>query len=464
MKNGITLTKASLLINSPLQNGKLAFGACVDSRLLKVGDLFFACPGANCDGHQFLANAALKNASAAVVSEEYTGNDFGLPLIRVKSPELALQILAKKMLQSYPATIIAVTGSAGKTTTKEFLAHLLATKFRVASTPGNYNSQLGLPLTILNHISGDEEMIVLEMGMTKAGHISSLVNIAPPDIALITGVSLAHAENFENLEAIIAAKAEIFSHPKTRLGIYDYQLKNSPSVEKTLHGLHHRDFRSVSFACDNHGADYIGKLTPQGFELGHKDTTIVQFAPLSFPGKHNLHNFIAAALAANQCGIDWEHIQYAAKTLTLPPMRLQVEEHHGITIVNDSYNALPAAVKVALNSLPMPQSGGKKIAVLSEMRELGSFSEQCHLEIGEYALPLVDVLICLGNECAPIYAIWTKAGRPIFWVKDVAEISVHLSALVKTGDVLLVKGSRSSKLSSFISQFIETGSFTEAKM
>ncbi|MBA3603767.1 MAG: UDP-N-acetylmuramoyl-tripeptide--D-alanyl-D-alanine ligase [Parachlamydiaceae bacterium] len=459
MKKGITLTKASVLIGSQVQNEKLAFGACVDSRLLKNGDLFFACSGAKCDGHQFLANAALKNASAAVVSEEYSGNNFGLPLIRVKCPRIALQVLAKKILQSYPTKIVAVTGSAGKTTTKEFLAHFLATKFRVASTPGNYNSQLGMPLTILNHIDGDEEMIVLEMGMTKAGHIASLVNIAPPDIALITGVSLAHAENFENLEAIIAAKAEIFSHPKTRLGIYDYQLKNSPSIQKTLHNLNHPNFRSFSFACEDQGADYTSKLTPQGIELMHKGATIVKLGPLTFPGKHNLHNFIAAALAANQCGIDWELIHQAAKTLTLPPMRLQIEEHHGITIVNDSYNALPVAVKAALNSLPMPKSGGKKIAVLSEMRELGSFSEHCHREVGEYALPLVDVLICLGDGCAPIYATWTKAGRQIILVKEVAEISEHLSALVKAGDVLLVKGSRPSNLSSLVNLFIKTGSF-----
>lgn len=448
MKKGFSLTKASTLIGSPIENNKKAFGACVDSRQLKEGDLFFACSGGKCDGHDFLFEASQKKASAAVVSDGYTGQNFGLPFIRVASPEKALQMLAKKTLESYPARVIAITGSAGKTTTKGFLAQLLSSKYRVAATPGNYNSQLGLPLTILNHIAGNEEMIVLEMGMTKAGHITSLVEIAPPDIAVLTGVSLAHAENFDNLEGIIAAKAEIFSNPQTKLGIVDHRVRNfAPIVSNSLHA------QLLSFTCNDFGADYAGVTTTDGFELFSHNHSIAKFESLPFLGKHNFHNFIAAALAANQCGVEWSILCEAAKSLVLPPMRLQIEERQGVTIVNDAYNALPIAVKAALDSLPMPKMGGKKIAVLSEMRELGSFSEQCHREIGEHALPLIDVLICIGCGCAPMHAIWAEAGRSVFWINDLAEVAAYLSDVVNPGDVLLFKGSRVSGLSALADSF-----------
>jgi UDP-N-acetylmuramoyl-tripeptide--D-alanyl-D-alanine ligase len=450
MKKGMTLRQAAQWMGMSIGSDQMAYGASVDSRLTKKDDLFFACPGKINDGHEFLFEASKKGAIAAVVSQDYSGDHFGLQLIRVAQPEKALQQLAKKFLAHLSTKVVAITGSAGKTTTKNFLARLLAQKYRVASTPGNYNSQLGLPLTLLNHVSGDEEYAVLEMGMTQAGHIASLVQIAPPDIALLTGVSLAHAENFASLEEIGLAKAEIFSHPKTKKGILDLEIVNYQAiVQKAGH------CELISFGCNSKDAEYSLIVNSEAMSILRKGHKVCELDLLAFPGTHNRHNFLAAAIAAHKCGVSWESISGAIPSLSLPPMRLQIDQRQGILFVNDSYNALPIAVKGALESLPLPQRGGRKIAVLSEMRELGAFSEQCHKEVAEFSLSRVDKMLCLGAGCAPMHAVWQAAGRgsSIVWVLDLTELVTHLKSTVREGDVVLVKGSRASGLSGLLDHF-----------
>ncbi|MBA3238256.1 MAG: UDP-N-acetylmuramoyl-tripeptide--D-alanyl-D-alanine ligase [Parachlamydiaceae bacterium] len=450
MKNGIPLKKISALIHSSISSADsfnssyLAYGACVDSRLLKTGDLFFACSGNRSDGHAFISQAAQKGASAAVVSADYSGDCYGLPLIYVENPEKALQQLAKAVLQSSKTKVVAITGSVGKTTTKGFLAHLLASSFRVAATPGNYNSQLGLPLTILNHLQDDTEVAVLEMGMTKAGHIASLIEIAPPEIAIITATALGHAENFESLEAIGLAKAEILSHPKTRLGIVDFGISNYQAIAQLS------CTPLTSFGCDTNHADWALIRSKQCLRLFNHGILVIEFESLSLPGQHNHHNFLAAAVAANSCGISWELIMESAKKLTLPEMRLQIQEHQGITFINDSYNSLPIAVKAALDSLPLPKREGRKIAVLGEMRELGQFSLECHLEVANYALSRIDMLFCLGKECVSMHDLWEKSNREVFWTLEFSELVEQLRKFLRPDDVVLIKGSRTSGLSGLV--------------
>lgn len=169
---------------------------CVDSRLISPGDLFVALPGNQTDGHHFLPQAKACGAVAAVVCSSYRGPDFGLPLIAVPDTLKFLQESARKKVKESRSKVVAVTGSVGKTTTKDFITHLVSQKYRVASTPGNSNSQIGLPLALLNHFEGTEEIVVVEMGMTLPGQIAGLVSIAPPDIAVITSVALVHAAFF----------------------------------------------------------------------------------------------------------------------------------------------------------------------------------------------------------------------------------------------------------------------------
>lgn len=420
-------------------------GVSIDSRKIKPGELFFSLPGDRVDGQSFLADAASKGAAFAVVEKNYAGQDFGLSLIRVEDRLEVLQTLAKKMLQSCKAKIIAVTGSVGKTTTKDFIIHLLQAKYRVVCSPGNYNSQIGLPLAILNHVHGDEDFLVLEMGMTAANQIANLVQIAPPDIALITNVALVHAESFNSLEEIAKAKLEIFSNPKTQLGIVPFSIAEMAKMT-------HTQCSKLSFECDNTSADYTAIDKTSFFAVLKNKIEVAALKELPVVGRHNRSNFLAAAAAVSLAGLSWEEITHRAESLTLPEMRLQMIEKNGILFVNDSYNSSPIAVEAALEALPKPKSSGKVIAILGSMMELGKFSADCHRKVGERALSVVDEMFCLGNETLPIYESWKQAKRSVFFSLERKEIVKQLALSVRTGDVVLIKGSNATGLSEFLDE------------
>ncbi len=409
-------------------------GVCVDSRLAKPGDLFFALPGAKVDGHQFISEAFSKGAVAAVVKKGFT-EIYGRQFIHVDDVLEALQLAAKNLLTSRHPRIVAITGSLGKTTTKDFITNLLRPKYRVSASPGNSNSQIGIPLAILNHTNGEEDILILEMGMTHPGNLAKLVEIAPPEIALITTTAFVHACNFADLDEIGRTKAEIFSHPKTRLGILDRNIKNFEELQ------HIGSCRKVSFAVDNPQADYCLYQTRDGMIVKDMDETIfLDLLPL--PGKHNLHNFLAAATLARHLGISWDEIRAALPALTLPERRLQFIEKEGVLFVNDAYNAALNSVKAALESLPSPRPGGKRIAVLGEMAELGRLSEQSHRELGEFSLKYVDRMLCFGKDCKYVWEAWEKAGRTAEWHSERSGVVTALRRIIQPGDVVLLKGSR----------------------
>ncbi len=413
-------------------------GVSVDSRLVKQGDLFIAFVGDRTDGHDYLKDVAEKKAIAAVVSDAYLGPAF-LPLIKVKNPLSFLQNLAKEVLKASQSKIVAITGSVGKTTTKEFIFHLLSQQYVTASSPGNSNSQIGLPLAVLNHTRGDEEIVVLEMGMTHAGQIAKLVEIAPPDIAVITSVGLVHACNFENLDQIALSKAEIFSNRKTNLGIINSSLN-------TFEGLFRNTCCPIfTYSALVSTADYTMINENATLTLYENNVEKIKFDPLPFTGKHHLENFLAAATVAHHLGMQWHEIADRAKTLKLPQKRSQFVEINGILFIDDSYNAAPLSVKAALESMPLPKiEGGRKIAVLGSMLELGKFSEECHDEIGRYALEDVDLLFCLGVECRPMEKCWNTAKRPVKLFLERSILVEELKKIVMSGDVVLLKGSNAS--------------------
>lgn len=412
---------------------------CIDSRSVKGGELFFALKGERVDGHHFLQEVSQKGALAAVVSQDYRGESFGLHLIPVQDPLHALQDLAKTVLALSGTRVVAVTGSLGKTSTKEFTKHLLSTRYRVAASPGNSNSQVGVPLAILNDSVGDEEIFVIEMGMTLPGHIARLVQIAPPEVAVITNVALVHACSFASLEEIGWAKAEIFSHPHTRLGILNYDISNFKDLCQV--GSAHK----ISFSTIYPYADY--SIDPCQMILhANLEKSEIQLNPMPVPGKHNIHNLLAAISVARHFNISWEEINDAMPSIILPDRRLQFVNHRGILFLNDSYNAAEVSVKAALETLPQPKELGRKIAVLGSMLELGKFSDDCHHRVGEFALQHVECMYCLGEECWPIYEVWKNAGRPVQFFKDRADLVVRLKSDLKASDVVLLKGSRSKEL------------------
>lgn len=414
-------------------------GFSTDTRTLKPGELYIALRGERVDGHDCLEHAKKQGACAALVEAAYSGPDFGLILLKVENPLTALQQLAKTLLQKDQLRIAAITGSLGKTTTKEFLRTLLSTKYRVSASPGNSNSQVGIPLTILNHTDGLEDILVLEMGMTHPKQIANLIEIAPPEMAILTTVALVHAWNFDSLEDIVRAKAEIFTHPKTQYAIVHRDLPNYDEIKRI------GTCKKVSFSASGTQADYTIALKDDGLWVTEKGNTFL-LGSIALPGRHNVHNLLAAIAGARYFDVSWEQIRSAIPELQLPERRLQFVNHKGIRILNDAYNAAELSVKSALESLPKPEGNGIKIAVLGSMMELGKFSDDCHRQVGEHALKHVERVFCLGVETQPIYDLWKKEGRPAEIFTDRQSLVNSLRKVVKPCDVILLKGSRSKEL------------------
>lgn len=377
---------------------------CVDTRKLKSGEVYCALPGVRVHGENFVKEAFEKGASYVLASPSCSFKNE--KMITVNDVLETLHALAREFFHKRrPRHVIAITGSLGKTTTKEFLATLLESTFSVFKTPGNANSQIGLPLAILNEFQG-EEVAILEMGMTHAGQIEQLIAIAPPDYALITKVALVHAVNFGSLEEIVQAKTEIFLHPQTKVGFHPSEL-----------------------TVKDRGTCRKKTFCPKNLE------------GLPFNEPHLIHNLAAALCIVNELGIEVkEHLSQ----LKLPERRMERVEKRGVLFINDSYNAAPESVIAALKSLP--PTFGKKIAVLGGMEELGQFSESCHRRVAEEALDLADHLICYGNLCTPMAEVWKCRGKPYHHFYDRDAIAACLAALALPGDVVLLKGSNSMKM------------------
>lgn len=419
----------------------------VDTRKAQAGDLFFALPGENVDGHQFLAEASAKGAIAAVVSNSYEGPEY-LPLVRVNSPLEMLQQWAREVVTASGATVIAVTGSVGKTTTKHFIGHLLSGSHRICISPGNSNSQIGLPLAVLNHTRGDEEFYVLEMGMTLPGQISRLMEIASPDIAVLTTVALLHACNFKDLAEIARAKAEILSHSRTKLAIVHRGIAAFDEIAASSR------CPLLTFGWEDPFANITAIRKGEHIIVIEAGAILIELKVPPVAGKHNLHNYLAAIIAVRHLGISWNEIAERSATLTLPEKRFQLIESRGVLIVDDSYNAAPISMKAAIDAMPASQPGGRRIAVFGAMLELGNHSENSHYEVGIYALDSFDMLFCLGDECAPMERSWSSSGKPAQRFSELSALVASLKAILQSGDVVLIKGSRGSGISKVIDRIL----------
>lgn len=388
----------------------------VDSRTIQEGDLFIALPGQKVDGERFIHDALAKGAKALMLKRGANIPE-NVPHIIVEDVLKALQDLAHFYFEEHrPKVVIGITGSLGKTSAKECLKELLKDKFKIFITPGNANSQVGLPLSILNYFQGNEDVAILEMGMTEKGHIEKLIEIAPPDIALITKVALVHAENFDSFQGIAEAKSEIFLHPKTYLGIYDGNID-------LIYDLSKRGNCQKRKMIDSFASQEIDALT----------------GPIR-------HNLLAAYTVAKELGIDESHLISVAKDFLPLKNRGEVVEIKGVTFVNDSYNASPESMKAAFVEIHKREAKGKKVAVIGSMLELGKYEKESHREIGEKALLTFNELICLGSECNPMVELWNKFGKPVTYCENLEEVVNSLREIVKEGDVVLLKGSNSKQL------------------
>lgn len=415
-----------------LENASV-MGYRIDSRKVVPGDLFFALKGMKNDGHDFLFEARSRGAIAAVVQSRYRGPHFGMTLFFVADVERALQVLAREFAKKHRAQRIGITGCLGKTTTKEFLATLLEAKFRVGKTFLSENTKLSFPLTLLN-AGGEEEVWVLEMGMTEPEDLPRLLEIAPPDLAVLTKVARVHMENFVNLEALMRAKVQIFSHPRTKKALFPHELVGKIDLPEAL--------EKKSFSLMEKDADYF--LSKEGF-LDEKGVRAFSFS-LPFHAPHILHNFLAAVSAARMMRLSWDEIQGQVPLLTPPKSRFEVIEIGGITFVNDAYNAAPESMKAALAHLPTPKAGGKRIAVLGMMAEMGALHEEVHREVGEFAKTFIDHLIVFGKEAYPLFESFQEGKKPAEFFSDFSLLKRRLEELLCEGDVVLLKASRKVRL------------------
>lgn len=414
-------------------------GYQIDSRRIGPGELFFALKGERSDGHSFLREVKEQGGIGAVVSKDYEGADFGLILLPVEDVVASLQDLAKADAAKCEAQVIAITGSMGKTTTKEFIATLLEGKFRVGKTEGSYNTKLTFPLTILNR-KGDEEVLVLEMGMTEPGDLPRLLDIAAPDLAVLTNVALAHVAQFPGgISEIAKRKAEIFSHPRTKKAVFFHNLYQYPEAIASI------SQEKISFSLEDRSADYFLSPSDGKYFLDERGVRAYQF-DLPFKQPHILHNFLAAVSVARQMKMGWDEINQQVGKLQLPKMRFEQFEIEGILFINDAYNANPDSMRAALSQLPEPKEGGKKIAVLGIMVELGEFSDACHKEVGRLAHKHADHLLAFGKEAALYCEMFDEVKKPAEHFSSHEDLAKRLKELMCPGDVVLVKGSRRMQL------------------
>lgn len=430
-----------------------------DSRTLRPGDLFVPLRGENFDGHAFVEQASERGAIGAMVEESWKGvTPKAFALIRVPDTLAGYQTLAANYRKSLPLRVIAITGSNGKTSTKDFLAATLSPGFRVTKTEGNFNNHVGLPQTMLAASSNDE-IAVWEIGMNHPGEIAALSKIAAPDAAIITNVGLAHIEFMGSREAIAAEKGSLAE----AVGAGGTVILNAD--DPFSQGIAERTRAKVIFAG-------IEKGSVRAIEVGQSSTgcefTILEGAhrcraQLPVPGIHMVQNAMLAVAAGRAFGLSLEDCAAGLASTPLTKARLQIKEIGGIQFVDDSYNANPDSMKAALRTLVELDADGRRVAVLGEMSELGEESERGHREVGEAAAALgIDELIAVGATGAAIARAARQAGlRNSIAVNNAEEAAGLLGETAAPGDLILVKGSRSARMERVLEAFSRGQSTTE---
>ncbi len=421
-------------------------GIAVDSRRVEPGNLFVALPGARVDGHSFVGDAAARGAAAALVSRAPEGVSPDFPLFVVSDPLRALQELAAAKRREAGYRLAAVTGSVGKTTTKEMAAAIVSRRYATGKTAGNANSGIGFPMAILNLPDG-LAAVCGEFGMSTKGEIATLTRLFRPDVAAITNVSAAHAGNFGSIDEIVDAKWEIIEGLAE-----DGTLVYNAGDERLAARAAKHPGRKIAFGAE--GVEVTAaEVSPDGlsgtsFVLSMGGETATVRIPL--PGMHQVANCLCAAAIALAWGFTPADVSAAMQHFHPPERRGGVYRlASGAELVDDSYNASPSAVRSVLTSLGRSGARGRRIAVLGDMLELGDEGPRWHRELGAHAASRVDRLICVGPLAREYGEGARQAGLPVDAIvyldraEDVAEVLVPILA---AGDIVWIKGSRGIRL------------------
>jgi UDP-N-acetylmuramoyl-tripeptide--D-alanyl-D-alanine ligase len=428
----------------------------IDSRLTRPGELFFALV-ARRNGHDFVSAAAERGAKGAVISQAIHVPDDRFALIRVGDTLEALQTLAGRVLAEHPLKVVGITGSVGKTTTKEFTAALLAPHFAVLKSEGNFNNQMGLALTLLR-LEKHHQAAVLEMGMSAPGEIKALTKIAPPDVAVITNINPVHLEFLKTMENIAAAKKEILDGMKT--GGTAVLNGDDLSIKKIAEGFRRKKISfGFSEGCDIQ-ARSLRSLGYNGiaFDLKYgREERAVEFPFLTESFVLNLLAALGVAFAFSLPLAKVEKTIRELKPFTNRGILLRLG--HEILLIDDSYNSNPKALETAIRNLSrLPAK--RKVAVLGDMLELGEGSSSFHKEAGrQIALSGWDVLVTVGPLSLHIAEGAKNSGMPlhrIFSFQNSEEAGEHIAGLLQDGDLVLVKGSRGIRTEKIVEKIKST--------
>ena len=416
---------------------------CIDSRALKAGDFFVALRGDNFDGHTFLVEAAKRGAAGALVEESPANLIPGFAVIVVKDTLQGLQRLATEYRRSLNVQVIGLTGSNGKTSTKDLTAAVLGENFQVTKTDGNFNNHIGVPLTLLR-AKGTDQIGVFEMGMNHPGEIAPLAAMAAPEVGIITNIGMAHIEFMGSSEAIAQEKGMLAEAlPPSGTLILSADDKFSESIAA-------RTKADVVLAGIDKGEVFASNLRAHSggtkFTL-HADGRTAE-AELAVPGEHMVRNAMLAVAAGRVFGLSLEECAAGLTKLLLTKGRLEQKLIRGIHILDDTYNANPDSMIAALRTLASMPAAGRRIAVLGRMAELGAEAEHGHRLVGEAAAAAhLDNVIGVGAEAHWITeAAWRGGVEKVTHVESTEEATKVLRDLAKAGDLVLIKGSRSARM------------------
>jgi UDP-N-acetylmuramoyl-tripeptide--D-alanyl-D-alanine ligase len=419
-------------------------GYSIDSRTVKPGELFFAVKGERLDGHDYVGQALANGAVAAVVDRMHVAaiDQFRSQAMVVDDTLVALQTLAAAVRRLWNKPLVGVTGSAGKTTTKDAVAHVLGRKYRVLKSQGNLNNHFGLPLQLLK-LQPEHEMAVIEMGMNHAGEITALAKIARPDAGVVTIVAPVHLEFFDSICDIARAKFELIqSLPPGGLAVLNADDEYVSQFGRDFHGtvltygIHHpADVR----------AENIKSLGAEGTEFELVIDSARERVHLPLIGEHNVRNALAAAATALHYHLTPSEIASALGELKPSEKRGEILSFHGATLINDCYNSNPTALKSMVQSLAeMPAS--RRIVVAGEMLELGPAGDQLHAECGEFIAGKADLLIGVRGRALAMVNAATAKGMHAQFMSTPEEAGEWMAGELKKGDAVLFKASRGVKL------------------
>ena len=423
---------------------------CIDTRKIEKNNVFLAIKGSNFNGNDFAVKALEQGASIVIIDEvkfnlkevENKGT-----VIKVRDTREALLNLAKFYREKLGLKVVGVTGSTGKTSTKDLIAALLSDKYKVFKTKGNFNNDIGLPLMILE-LTSEFDVAVLEMGMSSLGEIELLASVARPNIAVITNIGLSHIENLKTQENILKAKMEIctFFNKENTLIIN--------AEDKLLQNISSNVFKVKKIGYNHEYDVYASNIILREDETEFLAHAFGEEAVFTLPmaGKHNVLNTMLAIEVAECLNVSFKEMILGLENIEATSMRLQVIKREGLTIINDCYNASPDSMKSSLDVLSAYKNC-RKVAILGDMYELGDEAKRAHFQVGEYARDKVDLLIVIGEHINNFKDGFKNDNIIMYNTKE--ECIKELKSIVKKDDVVLVKASRGVKLEDVVKKLEE---------